>query len=295
MKRTLKKILNKFPNLICITFLLIVIFIANGYGILKERLDISGKATIVEDREETIKPRVIFKKTQQMGDYIYFYDIILYNESNVNYHNWQIKIKDTEYISYPYSVDGKRTDDGWILCNYNWNDRIEAGEKVNVTITFEISREIPSEISIEQYVENFLNNSIEITCSNKEIQKQGITIKNGNATLTLKESEIEIKDYRVQLDKDYLVENPNEKMYTITINNNTESDYLIIRGNIYVGTNNKVLEVSPSAITCNHNTDATFTLPVWVQVPKGQSLIIYVMISTTDENLVPEVALAATI
>ena len=295
MKRTLKKIINKVPNIICTITILIFLFMANGYGILKERLEVNGKATIEEDGEETIKPTVRFKKTQQMGDYIYFYDIILYNDTNLDYHNWKIKIKDTEYISYPYSVDGERTDDGWILKNYNWDDRIEAGEKVNVTITFEISREIPSEISIEQYVEDFLNNSIEITCSNKKIDKEGNIIKNGNAELTLKKSEVEIKDYKVQLEKDYEVENPNEKMYSIIINNNTENDYLVIRGNIYVGPNNKVLEVSPSAITCNHNTDATFTLPVWVQVPKGSSLLIYVMISTTEENLVPQVVLAGLI
>ena len=269
---------------------------ANGYGILKERFDIKGEAEInAEGREEIIKPEVQFKRTEQFGDYLYFYDIIIYNKSDTIYHNWQIKIKDTEYISYPYSIDGKRIDDGWIITNNNCDERIEPGEKVNVTIIFEISSELPSSIPIEEYVQNFLDNSIEITCSTTKKDEEGIVIKKGNAKLTLEESEVEIKNYSVKLDSEYVEQNPNEKMYVLTINNDTENDYLIIRGNIYLGANSKILEVSPSVVTCDHIDNATFTLPLWVQAPKGTSLQIYIMIRTTEKNFVPDIVLAATI
>ena len=291
MKRT-KKIINKLPNIICVLALSTFIFMANGYGILKQELTINGKAEI---NEEIIKPEVKFKRTQQIGDYIFFYDIIIYNNNtNINYQNWQIKIKDTEYITYPYSIDGKRADDGWILTNYNWDDRIEAGEKVNVTITFEVSSEIPNTILVEEYVQDFLNNSIEITCTNSGADKEGTLVQNGKAKLILKGSEIEIKDFKVKVDSEYVAQNPNEKMYVITINNNTDSDYLIIRGNIYVGSN-RILEVSPSVITCDHIDNATFTLPQWVQIPKGSSLMLYIMIHTTEENFIPDIVLSATI
>ena len=292
MKRKIKKIINKLPNIICVLALSTFIFMANGYGILKQELTINGKAEI---NEEIIKPEVKFKRTQQIGDYIFFYDIIIYNNNtNINYQNWQIKIKDTEYISYPYSIDGKRTDDGWILTNYNWDDRIEAGEKVNVTITFEVSSEIPNTILVEEYVEDFLNNSIEITCTNSGADKEGTLVQNGKAKLILKGSEIEIKDFKVKVDSEYVAQNPNEKMYVITINNNTDSDFLIIRGNIYVGSN-RILEVSPSVVTCDHIDNATFTLPHWVQLSKGSSLMLYIMIRTTEENFIPDIVLSATI
>ena len=54
MKRT-KKIINKLPNIICTLALSTFIFMANGYGILKQELTINGKAEI---NEEIIKPEV---------------------------------------------------------------------------------------------------------------------------------------------------------------------------------------------------------------------------------------------
>lgn len=285
---------NNFIFLICLTFFILM---SNGYGLLEEKLKIIGETTInVEDNEkQKIKPEVKFEKTDQIGNNIFFYNIIIYNNSNISYHNWQIKIKDTEYISYPYSIDGERTDDSWILTNYNWDERIESGEKIYISIIFEVSSQKPNELSIEDYVQYFLNNSIEVTCLSTEEDREGIIIKNGNARLTIKESEIEVKDFNIQIDQSYIVENPNEKMYIITINNDTNKNYINIRGNIYLGTNNKILEVSPSEITCDHITNVTFILPQWVQLQKNSSLVIYVIIDKAEENFIPDIVLSATI
>lgn len=267
---------------------------ANGYGLLEKKLNIDGETII--DIDEVINPEVKFKKTEQLGDYIFFYDIIIYNNSNNDYLSWQIKINDTEYISYPYSIDGKRTDGAWLIENFNWDDRIEAGGKLNVTIIFEVSNELSGTELIEKYVQDFLNKSIEITCSTKgEDNEEKDVIKDGNATLILKDSEIQIKNYSMQKDVNYSKDNPDEKMYVLTLNNDTDNDFLAIRGNIYLGTENKMLEVSPSAITCTNADSTTFILPSWIQVAKGSSLTLYFMINTKNDNFIPNIVLAATI
>ena len=82
---------------------------------------------------------------------------------------------------------------------------------------------------VEEYVEDFLNNSIEVTCTNSGADKEGTLVQNGKAKLILKESEIEIKDFNVKVDSEYVAPNPNEKMYVITINNNTHgNDKMVI-------------------------------------------------------------------
>ena len=267
---------------------------ANGYGLLEKKLNVSGETII--DIDEVINPEVGFKKTEQLGDYIFFYDIIIYNNSNNDYLSWQIKINDTEYISYPYSIDGKRTDGAWIIKNSNWDERIEKGGKINVTIIFEVSNELSGTELIEEYVQDFLKKSIEITCSTKREYDNGKdVIKEGNATLTLNDSEMQIKNYSMQKDVNYSTSNPDERMYVLTLNNDTDSDFLAIRGNIYLGTENKMLEVSPSAITCTNVTNTTFILPAWIQVAKGSSLTLYFMINTKNDNFIPNIVLAATI
>ena len=284
----------KLPNIICIIILLLFIIMANGYGLLEKKLNVSGETII--DIDEVINPEVGFKKTEQLGDYIFFYDIIIYNNSNNDYLSWQIKINDAKYISYPYSIDAKRTDGPWIINNSNWDERIEAGGKVNVTIIFEVSNELSGTELIEEYVQDFLKKSIEITCSTKREDDNGKeVIKEGNANLTLKDAEMQIKNYSMQKDVNYSTSNPDEKMYVLTLNNDTDSDFLAIRGNIYLGTENKMLEVSPSAITCSNINDTTFILPSWIQVAKGSSLTLYFMINTKNDNFIPNIVLAATI
>ena len=88
---------------------------------------------------------------------------------------------------------------------------------------------------VEEYVEDFLNNSIEVTCTNSGADKEGTLVQNGKAKLILKESEIEIKDFNVKVDSEYVAPNPNEKMYVITINNNTHGNdkMVILEGAIW--------------------------------------------------------------
>ena len=295
MKKRLKKFVNIcLPNIICIFYLLYFLIMSNGYGILKERLDINGKTTI--DIENVIEPKISYTRTEQYGNNVFFYNLTIYNNSSKDYKSWQVKINDTEYISYPFSITGERIDNAWLIRNLNGDEIIEAGGEVEITIIFEISDNLPSTINIEDYIENFLNSSIEITCSYNENTNNDLNVvKKGKAKLTLEKSEIEIKNFNIKVNLNYSTEIPDEKMYMLTINNDTDNDFVSIRGNIYLGTENKILEVSPSEVTCFNTEDVTFILPNWVNVPKGESLILYFMIIEKDDSFIDNIVLAATI
>ena len=295
MKKRLKKFVNIcLPNIICMVYLLYFLIISNGYGILEERLDINGKTTI--DIENVIEPKISYTRTEQYGNNVFFYNLTIYNNSSKDYKSWQVKINDTEYISYPFSITGERIDNAWLIRNLNGDEIIEAGGEVEITIIFEISDNLPSTINIEDYIENFLNSSIEITCSYNENTNNDLNVvKKGKAKLTLEKSEIEIKNFNIKVNLNYSTEIPDEKMYMLTINNDTDNDFVSIRGNIYLGTENKILEVSPSEVTCFNKEDVTFILPNWVNVPKGESLILYFMIIEKDDSFIDNIVLAATI
>ena len=96
MKRKLKKFLNK--NLVLIKgflFILMFVFIANGYSILNSNVSLNGNSTILE---EEWKPQVRFDMTYSLGN-TFFYDIVIYNNSHFACKNWQIKFFELEYIS----------------------------------------------------------------------------------------------------------------------------------------------------------------------------------------------------
>ena len=147
-----------------------------------------------------------------------------------------------------------------------------------------------------EYAEYFVRNYIEVTGTTKTSRnRNGEIITNGRATLTLKENEQEIKNFTVQEDLDYISSNPNEKQYIIDIYNDTDMDFQKIRGNIYLGDKNKLLEISPSEITCVHGDNATFLIPFWIEFPAKEKITIYIMVYTEDENFIPEIAMAATV
>ena len=291
MKRRLKIFISqKSTFIICITFLLIFIFIANGYSILKTRLNISGDSSIQDNPEWN--PQIDFVNTDSIGN-MFFYDITIYNNSNFVYKDWQLRIYDNEYITYPYMFEAKREDDCWVLDNSNWDNRIEPGDDVIFTIIFYVSDDLQSDMTYKEYAEYFIKNFTKLSGTRlTNPDREGEIITNGEASLTLKQSEVEIKSFK--LEENYLYESdiPNEKQYILTINNTTNNDFTRIRVNLYLGSKNKVLEVTPSEIVCEHSTNITFELPSWIQISSGESALVYFMITSEDEDFIPDIVVA---
>ena len=87
MRRRLRIFINKkLTFIICITLLLLFIFMANGYSILKTKLNVSGEGTIKEI--SSWNPQIEFVNTDRIGN-MFFYDITVYNNSNFVYKDWQ--------------------------------------------------------------------------------------------------------------------------------------------------------------------------------------------------------------
>lgn len=250
MRRRLRMILKqKLTFIICLIIFVVSIFMANGYASFKTKLNIVGSTTIEKVKEEKWEPNVSFRQTSQIGS-LFFYDIVIKNTSNLTYKNWQIKIYDDNFIMFPYDIDGTREDDGWLLSNSNWDSRIESEETVIVTITFMItSEDLPNGMSLEEYAKYYVEHSIEVSGDYKEENRDGNIIQKGNASLSLRESEVEVTNFTFQENTEYEPKQQNEKQYILNVTNDSNSKYIKIRANIDIGTN-KLLEVSPSEIIC---------------------------------------------
>ena len=291
MRKRLRIFINKkLTFIICITLLLLFIFMANGYSILKTKLNVSGEGTIREI--PNWNPQIEFVNTDRIGN-MFFYDITVYNNSNLVYKDWQLKVYDNEYITYPYMFEARREDDGWVIDNSSWDNRIEPNQDVIFTINFYVSDDLQSEMTPEEYAEYFVKNFIKVSGTGTiKPDREGEIITNKNASLTLKESEVEIKSLKIEKNNLFESDIPNEKQYILTINNITNMDLSRIRVNIYIGNENKLLEATPSEIVCEHGTNITFELPSWIQISSGESALVYFMITSEDENFIPDVVVA---
>ena len=106
MNRRLKIFFNKYITFICCLNLLIVfVFMADGYSILTSELDLKGNSNIIE--EEPWNPQVDFVMTQRLGN-VFFYDIVIYNNSQSVYKDWQIKFYNLNYISYTDMLERRK-------------------------------------------------------------------------------------------------------------------------------------------------------------------------------------------
>ncbi len=295
-KRLIKKFLKKKSALIiCLNILLIFVWMSNGYSILNAVLNITGTSSIVSNSEEEKlwKPDVKFVNTEQMGN-IFFYDIIVHNNSENTCQNWEIKIYDDGNITQSYEY-GEKEDGYRVIKNTDWDNRIEPGGSVTITIIFTVSEAVEDKMTIEEYAQYFIENSIKVSGTITELNREGEIIKNGEALLSLKESEIQITNFSVTLDKSYKTEVENERQYIIDITNDTDYDFIKVRANVYLGKDNKMLEVSPSEITCINETNTSFELPFWIQIPKNTTTSIYIMVIAKDKNFIPDIVLAAEI
>ena len=289
MKGRLVKRFFKRKNslIICLSFLLSFIFMSCGYSILNTTLNITGTSSITNNMTEL---DVEFLETMQL-DNVFFYDIIVHNNSENTYQNWEIKLYDNDNIIYAYEY-GKREDGYTVIKNTEWDNRIEPGGSVTVTVIFTVNQSVGD---VSEYAKYYVENYIKAIGSLDEPNREGKIITNGNASLTLKESEIEITNFTIRLDSSYETEIENEKQYIIDITNDTEYDFIKVRANVYLGKENELLEVSPSEITCHNETNASFELPFWITIPKDTTTSIYLMIITNDEKFIPEIVMSAEI
>ena len=70
---------------------------ANGYSTLNSTLNLNGEAIITD--EELWKPELDFQVAKRLGN-IFFYNIIVHNNSKFAYKDWQMKLYNTDYILY---------------------------------------------------------------------------------------------------------------------------------------------------------------------------------------------------
>ena len=70
---------------------------SSGYSILNEKLNLKMASSIAE--EETWLPEVNFINTHRLGN-IFFYDVIIHNNSQFEYKDWQIIIYNLDYIEF---------------------------------------------------------------------------------------------------------------------------------------------------------------------------------------------------
>ena len=283
---------RKNSLIICLGVLLLFIFMSCGYSILNTALNIAGTSSIINnsEKENVCELDIEFVETMQLEN-VFFYDIIIHNNSENTYQNWEIKIYANDNIMYAYEY-GIREDGYIVIKNTEWDNKIETGGSVTVTIIFTVDQNVGD---VSEYAKYFVENYIKATGSLDEPNREGKIITNGNASLTLKETEIEITNFTIKLDSSYETEIENEKQYIIDITNDTEYDFIKVRANVYLGKENKLLEVSPSEITCQKETNTSFELPFWMEIPKNTTTSIYLMIITNDEKFIPEIVMSAEI
>ena len=289
MIRNLKKIIKqKLALITCISFLLILIFMANGYSLLKTKLTLSGNSTANLDFYEDWHPKLNFSKTSQMED-VFFYQIIVNNDSNKTYYKWKLKIQDTGYIDFPFGIDGTKENNSWILDYSSWDNRIQAGKKLFVNIIFRV-KDLDFSMSKEEYAKYFLENFVQISgISRIKINRQGEAVTNGNATLTLKQNEEEIKTFDFEENLDYVSDNNNEKQYILNIYNKSDYDYYELRVNMFIGNENTLIGISPYEVACQHIDNVTFEIPTWIYLTKDTAVSVYITVVTEDDTFNPDI------
>lgn len=190
-------------------------------------------------------------------------------------------------------MNGEKRSDGWVIVNSKWDNRVETKGKLVVTVIFEVKEDVKDKMSVEEYSKYFVENYIKVTGSNRTANmRKGEIIKNNNSELTLKPNEQELKNFTVNEDLEFVPSIPNERQYIVDVFNNSDTTISKVRGNIYLGEDSELLEISPCEIISNHKKDATFELPFWVQIPPNQKLTFYIIVKTLDSDFSPDIIIS---
>ncbi len=108
MKRKLKKFLAKnIVFIICFIIIICFFFMANGYSILTSKSNINGKTTVTD--EDLWNPELSFQMAKRIGN-VFFYNIIVYNNSKFAYKDWQMKLYNADYILYTDMLERRKAE-----------------------------------------------------------------------------------------------------------------------------------------------------------------------------------------
>ena len=293
MIRKFKKLIKlKITLIICSIFLLMLIFMASGYSLLKTKLEINGITTANLDFYEDWNPQLSFVKTSQMED-VFFYQIIVNNDSNKTYYKWKLKIEDTGYIEFPFGIDATKENNIWTLDYSSWDNRIDAGKKLVLNIIFRVT-DLDNSMTKEEYAKYFLENYVKISGISKiKMNRKGEIIEKENATLTLKPGEGEIKTFELEENLDYEPTNQNEKQYILNIYNNSDDYYSELRVNMCIENVKTLIDISPSEVLCQHSNNVTFEIPTWISLTNSTAVSVYITVITEDGTFNPDIVVSA--
>lgn len=107
MRRKFRKFFSRNSYLmLCVFFIIFLFFMSSGYSILNEKLNIKMTSLITE--EEPWLPEVSFVNTHKMGN-IFFYDIVIHNNSEFVYKDWKITMYNLDYIEFTDMLERRKT------------------------------------------------------------------------------------------------------------------------------------------------------------------------------------------
>ncbi len=143
----------------------------------------------------------------------------------------------------------------------------------------------------DEYAKYFLENYVKIFGVSKiKINRKGEAVTNGNATLTLKQGEKEVKTFDIEENLDYEPNNPNEKQYILNIYNKSNNLYSDIRVNIFTGNEDiSLIDISPSEVICEHSESITFEIPTWIYITNDTAISVYITVITNNSTFNPDI------
>ncbi len=289
MSKYQKKIFRKNILIIIIIFFITILFINNGYALLNSHTKITGNTTINEIPKptESCLGYLSYKKIANW-DNSYTYQLFINNSSEEDYERWELTIYNPGFIEFPAWFEGEKVANGWILKDTGNNRFISKNSSISVIITFYITKE--TNMTYDEYAEYFIENFFFFTgCGGSTLN--GETLNNGKANLTLGMYEKEL-NYTFIKNNDYESLN-NEQQYILTIINDSNKDYLRIRGNMYLG-NNKINSIEPLKITNETNTNINFESLYGDIIPAKSTKTIYITINEKEE-ITPELIIVGLI
>ena len=170
------------------------------------------------------------------------------------------------------------------------------GKKLILNIIFQV-RDLDNSMTKEEYAKYFLKNYVKIFGISKiKIDRKGEIITNGNATLTLKQGEKEVKTFEIEENMDYESSNPNEKQYILNIYNKSNNLYSDLRVNMFTKNDNiSLIDISPSEVICEHSESITFEIPTWIYITNDTAISVYITVITNNGTFNPDIIVTSLI
>ena len=289
-KMEVKAIILIFLSLIIPLFVM-----ADAYAILSKKLTIKGSIEIAEkskneeDKRKACLASLSFQKKESWNN-TFVYIVTIQNNSHQKYQQWQLKMYDTGYVTFP-NFSGEETADGWVLNNSNLNNVLEEESNIQIEITFDVKTNLENGSTPSEYAEYYVNHFIILSeCDNATLNN--LIQKSGNATLTIRQFEEEVTTFTLKENKNYNPLKEHEKQYVLTIQNLTNKDYLSLRFNLYFGSGS-FIRISPNQKVTIHQENVTVETLDDFSILKNQSFSMKITLITPDELFVPDIVILA--